>query len=282
MIRKTLIKTENLTFRYGAHEPALNNISLEIAAGECVAIIGQNGAGKTTLVKHFNGLHKPTSGKVYVAGMDTAPLKVSALARSVGYVFQNPDHQIFHDTVSKEVAFGLKNLGIPDKEIEIRVANALDAVGLTAHCQTYPFNLSKGQRQRVALASVLAMQTEIIVLDEPTTGQDYRESMQIMEMVRTLNAKGHTIVFITHDMSLVASYAHRAVVICQGEILADGDVRTVFAQPELLQKTYLNPPQVTALAQSLVRHSIPQDVLSVEEMYELLFKIRSEKAGCCS
>lgn len=282
MNRQTIIKTENLTFRYGASEPVLSNISLEIARGECVAIIGQNGAGKTTLVKHFNGLHKPTSGKVYVDGKDTVPLRVSDLAGKVGYVFQNPDHQIFHDTVGKEVAFGLRNLGIAADEIRIRVADALEAVGLTAHYQSYPFNLSKGQRQRVALASVLAMQTEVIVLDEPTTGQDHRESMQIMEMVRTLNEKGHTIIFITHDMSLVARYASRAVVVCQGGLLADGDVRTVFAQPELLRKTYLNPPQVTVLAQGLARHSIPPDVLSVEEMYEWLFKVRGEKTGRCS
>jgi energy-coupling factor transport system ATP-binding protein len=277
---KTIIRTENLTYRYGSVE-ALKNISLEIERGECVAIIGQNGAGKTTLAKHFNGLHRPSSGKVYVGGKDAAHAKVSELARTVGYVFQNPDHQIFHDTVGKEVAFGLKNMGLSGKELEDRVAAALEAVGLTAEYQNYPFNLSKGQRQRLALASVLAMQTEVIVLDEPTTGQDYRESMQIMEMVKTLNENGHTIIFITHDMSLVARYARRAVVLCQGEILADGDVRTVFAQSELLQRTYLSPPQVTSLAQGLGRHSIPPDVLSVKEMYELLLKARREKVGRC-
>lgn len=277
--RQIIIKTENLSYRYGPHGPVLHNVSLEIARGECVAIIGQNGAGKSTLVKHFNGLHKPTSGKVYVNGRETGPLKVSALAETVGYVFQNPDHQIFHDTVGKEVAFGLKNLGTPAAEIESRVEAALEAVGLADHYHTYPFNLSKGQRQRVALASVLAMQTEVIVLDEPTTGQDYRESLQIMEMVRDLNRKGHTIIFITHDMSLVAGYASRAVVVCKGEIVADGDVRTIFAQPQLLEMTYLNPPQVTALAQGLAEYSLPPAVLSVEEMYELLCKIRSEKAG---
>jgi len=277
--RQIIIKTENLSYRYGPHGPVLHNVSLEIARGECVAIIGQNGAGKSTLVKHFNGLHKPTSGKVYVHGRETGPLKVSTLAETVGYVFQNPDHQIFHDTVGKEVAFGLKNLGIPAAETEARVAAALEAVGLAGHYHTYPFNLSKGQRQRVALASVLAMQTEVIVLDEPTTGQDYRESLQIMEMVRDLNRQGHTIIFITHDMSLVAGYAGRAVVVCKGEILADGDVRAIFAQPQLLERTYLNPPQVTALAQGLREDALPPAVLSVEEMYGLLCKIRSERAG---
>ena len=155
-------------------------------------------------------------------------------------------------------------------------------MGLTEHCRTYPFNLSKGQRQRIALASVLAMQTETIVLDEPTTGQDFRESVQIMEIVRKLNENGHTIIFITHDMSLVARYARRVLVLCRGEILADGDVRSVFAAPEILKKTYLRPPQITNLARCLGRHSIPPDVLGVRELYELLVKMRSEKIGCCS
>jgi energy-coupling factor transport system ATP-binding protein len=244
--------------------------------------IGQNGAGKTTLAKHLNGLNKPASGSVTVNGQDTRSLKVSALSRTVGYVFQNPDHQIFHDTVGKEVAFGLKNFRLPAAEIEARVSEALAAVGLTEHCLSYPFNLSKGQRQRVALASVLAMGTEVIVLDEPTTGQDYKESVQIMDMVRALNKKGHTVIFITHDMSLVAGYADRAVVLCAGEIIADGPVRSVFARPEVLLKSYLSPPQITALAQSLNRHSFPPDVLSVAEMYGLLTEERGVKIGCCS
>lgn len=281
MTGNTIISLENLTYIYGRGEPVLNNISIKIARGECLAIIGQNGAGKTTLAKHFNGLHRPSSGKVFIDGRDAARLKVSGLARTVGYVFQNPDHQIFNDTVGREVAFGLKNLGLSAVEIEDRVAKALEAVGLSCHLRTYPFNLSKGQRQRVALASVLAMQTQVIVLDEPTTGQDYRESAQIMEMVRTLNEKGHTIIFITHDMSLVAGYARRAVVLCSGEILADGNVRSIFSMPEILARTYLNPPQVTALAQGLGRRQIPPDVLTVDEMYNLLLKARREKIGRC-
>lgn len=282
MTGQTIIKTEKIVFGYGGGRPALNGISLEIQKGECLAIIGQNGAGKTTLAKHFNGLHKPSAGKVYVDGRDTAGLKVSALARTVGYVFQNPDHQIFNDTVGKEVAFGLKNLGLSRGEIEDRAAEALEAVGLTEHYGAYPFNLSKGQRQRVALASVLAMRTGVIVLDEPTTGQDYRESMQIMEMVGSLNEKGHTIIFITHDMSLVARYARRVVVLCGGEVLADQSVRKVFALPDLLEKTYLSPPQITLLAQRLGRHSIPPDILTVGEMRDALVKARGDKVGRCS
>lgn len=282
MTGNTIISVENLSYSYGGGEPVLKNISMEIARGECLAIIGQNGAGKTSLAKHFNGLHRPTSGKVFIDGKDSARMKVSGLARTVGYVFQNPDHQIFNDTVGREIAFGLKNLGLSAGDIDDRVAKALEAVGLSSHHRTYPFNLSKGQRQRVALASVLAMQTQVIVLDEPTTGQDYRESAQIMEMVKKLNEKGHTIIFITHDMSLVADYARRAVVLCSGEILADGNVRSIFSMPELLARTYLNPPQVTALAQGLGKHQIPPDVLTVDEMFNLLIEARREKIGRCS
>lgn len=281
MTRPALIKIENLSYAYNGEQPALTDISLEIKQGECVAIIGQNGAGKTTLAKHFNGMHKPSAGKVSVNGRVTTPLKVSELARTVGYVFQNPDHQIFHDTVAREVAFGLKNLGLPADQIEERVSWALAEVGLSGHLQTYPFNLSKGQRQRVALASVLAMRTEAIVLDEPTTGQDYRESTQIMDMVRKLNEDGHTIVFITHDMSLVARYARRVIVLCKGRLLADSDVRSTFSRPELLKKTYLSPPQITALAQSLSGYAIPPGVLSVEEMYQLLTTMGGEQLVCC-
>jgi energy-coupling factor transport system ATP-binding protein len=281
-LNQAQIKIDNLTYGYNRELPVLKNISLEIFKGECLAIIGQNGAGKTTLAKHLNGLNKPTSGNVAINGQNTIPLKVSTLARTVGYVFQNPDHQIFHDTVGKEVAFGLKNFKLPAAEIEERVTEALNAVGLTDYYLSYPFNLSKGQRQRVALASVLAMRTEVIVLDEPTTGQDYKESIQIMDMVRDLNKNGHTVIFITHDMSLVAGYADRAVVLCEGEIIADGPTRTVFTRPELLLRSYLSPPQITALAQSLCKHAIPPDVLSVAEMHDLLLKKRSEKIGCCS
>ncbi|MDI6906593.1 MAG: ABC transporter ATP-binding protein [Thermoanaerobacterales bacterium] len=267
MAEVPVLEVQDLHFRYpGAPEDALRGISLRIAPGEMVALIGQNGAGKSTLARHFNGLLRPTAGRVLVGGRDAAGLKVSALARHVGYVFQNPDHQIFHDTVGGEVAFGLHNLGVPRTEIRERVAAALEFVGLAGTEETYPFELSKGQRQRLALAAVLAMRTGVIVLDEPTTGQDYRESRQIMDRVKELNEAGHTIVFITHDMELVARYAARVVVLGQGRVPADGGVREVFARPEVLRLTDLRPPDITRLAQRLNRPEIPRDVLLVEEM----------------
>lgn len=279
MIAKTIIKVEDLVYSYNKSSlRVLKEISLKINQGECIAVIGQNGAGKTTLAKHFNGLNKPGKGRVYINGIDTQNQKVSSLAKTVGYVFQNPDHQIFHDTVWKEVAFGLKNQNFSQGEIDDRVGKALESVDLMDFAQAYPFNLSKGQRQRVALASVLAMRPQVIVLDEPTTGQDYLESKRIMGLVKQLNEQGHTIIFITHDMSLVAEYAHRVIVMCQGEVIADDNVRTVFSQPDLLAKTYLRPPQITVLAQELRRHSIPSDILTVREMYDFLTK---EKENVC-
>ena len=232
MQRKAQIKVDKLTYHYGTGPPVLKDISFEIEKGECIALIGQNGAGKTTLAKHFNGLHRPSSGKVYIDGTDTASMKVSELARKVGFVFQNPDHQIFHDTVAREVAFGLKNLRLSPREIEERTAAALEAVGLAEHRQTYPFNLSKGQRQRVALASVLAMRTEIIVLDEPTTGQDFRESVQIMEIVRKLNENGHTIIFITHDIGLSYYISDSVYIMEHGRFVESGTADEVILHPK--------------------------------------------------
>jgi energy-coupling factor transport system ATP-binding protein len=201
------------------------------------------------------------------------------LARIVGFFFKNPDHQIFNDTVFKEVAFGPINLGLTNEDVTERVNEALEAVGLLPLSGADPHNLSKGQRQRVALASVLAMKTEIIVLDEPTTGQDYKESLQIMDLVKTLNNQGHTILFITHDMGLVAQYARRVIVLCQGKVILDGPVRNVFTQVDVLKKTYLNPPQITELALALNDKRCSQGVLTPGELYNVL---APEKGGTYS
>ncbi|SHF01778.1 energy-coupling factor ABC transporter ATP-binding protein [Desulforamulus putei] len=270
-----LIDIKGLSYSYEQGQPALQDINLTIYPGELVALVGQNGAGKTTLVKHCIGLLRPQTGRVTVCGQDAAKTRISHLARQVGFVFQNPDHQIFHDTVQKEVAFGLQNLGLPRDEIEKRVAAALRDVGLQHLAQVYPHRLSRGQRQRVALASVLAMQTRIIILDEPTTGQDSLERLQIMELVRDLNREGHTILFITHDMTLVARYARRVIVLCQGRVIADGSTRDVLSQTQLLAQTLLEPPQITLLANRLNGLLTPgsEVILTVDEMVEHLHKV---------
>lgn len=265
MNKQVVITVENLSYGYQQQKMVLNNINFTVERGEFLALVGENGAGKTTLAKHFNGLLKPTAGRVTVCGLDTAHCKVSELASKVGFVFQNPDHQIYHDSVEKEVAFGLKNLRLSKEDISSRVELALTAVQL-AHCsQTYPYDLSKGQRQRVALASVLAMQPEIIVLDEPTTGQDYRESTQIMDILQKLNAQGHTIIMVTHDMSLVAQYAKRVIALYQGEILMDGSVTEVFSMPQILARTNVELPPVTRLAEKLSHLGITKKWLTVDE-----------------
>lgn len=269
MKENPIIKVADLVYSYGDHR-VLKNINMTVYAGEFVAIIGENGAGKSTLTRHFNGLLKPLSGRVEIAGQETKRCKVSELAHQVGYVFQNPDHQLFHNTVAKEVAFGVKNLGLSIEIIQERVDEALQAVGLEEYRDSYPYDLSKGQRQRVALAAVLAMQPEVIVLDEPTTGQDYREMMQIMAIIQGLNQKGHTIIFITHDMALVAEFAKRVIVLGEGQILQDDSVRAVFTCPDVLKQSFLELPHVTQLGNRLSHPQISSPLLTVDEAYETL------------
>ena len=275
----TVIHIKELSYSYESGQPALKGINLNIRQGEMVALVGQNGAGKTTLVKHLIGLLRPQTGQVTVAGRDVSTARISELSQEVGFVFQNPDHQIFNDTVKKEEAFGLVNQGLPESEINRRVLAALREVGLEQQAEAYPQSLSRGQRQRVALASVLALQTPIIVLDEPTTGQDYQERLQIMELIRNLNRAGHTILFITHDMSLVAGYAQRVIVLCQGKVLLEGPTREVLSRREQLAQTLLEPPQIMMLASRLAAlnslNITPSSevILTVDEMYNYLMRV---------
>ncbi len=207
-----IVEVKSLYHTYPSGIEAISGIDITINAQEFVAIIGQNGSGKTTFAKHLNGLLKPTAGKVFIKGMDTAKKRVSELARHVGYVFQNPDHQICCDTVETEVAFGPRNLHLEKEDIERRVQGALQAVDLLEYRTVNPKQLSKGQRQRVAFASILAMEPSVLIIDEPTTGQDYRDGIAMLDLVKRLNQEGHTVLFITHDMQLVAKYAKRVVV----------------------------------------------------------------------
>jgi energy-coupling factor transport system ATP-binding protein len=230
---------------------ALDNISFTVKQGDFVAIIGQNGSGKTTLAKHFNGLLKPTEGQVIVNGKDTRKMSVAELARTVGFVFQNPDQQIFAETVRKEVEFGPKNLGYPEEDIYDRVNDALKLVELIDYDENSPFSLSKGEKQGLAVASILAMGTEIIVMDEPTTGRDYLQSKQIMDLLKHLNSKGITVIFITHNMQLVAEYSKRIIVLKKGKMILDDTPQSIFKETKTLESTYLKPPQITMLSLDL-------------------------------
>jgi len=257
-----ILKTEGLRYIYPTYQvEALRGIDLCIQEGEFIAILGQNGSGKTTLAKHFNGLIKPTSGRMLVQGKPTTEYTHRELARRVGYVFQNPDHQIFSKTVKEEVGFGLKMLGEDPKTIEKRVAEALEVVGLHGYEEKVPFTLTKGERQRVAVASVLAAQPQVIILDEPTTGLDYRHQRNMMEMLKSLNRSGHTVIIITHSMWVATEYAKRTMVLKDGCILSDGPTRLVFADEALLARASLRPSSLVQLSNWLGTQA-----LTVEQM----------------
>ena len=257
----TVLELSNVSAHYQPGVPALSRVSVSFRAGEFVAILGQNGSGKSTLAKLCNGLLSPSEGRVLVLGNDTQ--RTGTLSSLVGYVFQNPDHQIFAETVHKEIAFGAENAGCSPDECEIRVTEALQAVGLTGAEDLDPFSLTKGERQRVAVASILAAKPRILIVDEPTTGLDAEESARMMNMMRALHRQGHTIIVITHDMGIVANYATRCVLMRCGTIVADGPTREIFSDPELVRSAALALPALTRFAQ---RWGVT--LLTVEEVRE--------------
>lgn len=248
--RKPIVEVRNLFFQY-TDVPVLDIANLTIYQGEILAVIGQNGSGKTTLVKHFNGLLRPLKGEIYVDGEPVGKKSVAEMARKVGYVFQNPDHQIFAETVFDEVEFGLKNLEVPEPERKERVTAVLKKTDLYKYIDTHPTSLSGGEKQRLAIASVLVMNPEILILDEPTTGLDLKSSRSIIELVESLHKQNHTVILVTHDMKLVAEMAHRIIVLREGRIAADGDPQTIFSDRSLLQENFLEEPQIAKLSQML-------------------------------
>ncbi len=258
---EVIIRCQGLEHTYPNGFKALSGIDLEIQRGQVVAIVGQNGSGKTTLVKHFNGLLMPTAGSIEVDGKSTTVQGVYNLGKQVGYVFQNPDHQIFSDTVFDEIAYTLRLRKMADAEIHDRVAEALAAVGLAGFEQEDPFSLTKSGRQRVAVASVLAAKPEVLILDEPTTGLDYAEQRSMMNLVRRLNETGSTIIFVTHHMWVVAEYAHQVYVCKDGRILLEGTPREVFAHEKELTDAYLRPPHLVRFSNLLGRTALSVDEL---------------------
>jgi energy-coupling factor transport system ATP-binding protein len=242
------IGIENVSYSYAGGPRVLDSIDLKVEAGEFLAIVGQNGSGKTTLAKHIVGLLQPATGRVTIDGKDRAQMRPAETAREVAYVFQNPDHQIFAATVEEEVAFGPRNFGLPDDEIRRRCDEALEAVGLQNERQSDPFLLSKGERQRLAVASVLVLRPRMLILDEPTTGLDHREQLRMMALVRDLNRSGIAIVIITHTPWLVAEYVRRVVLMRKGAKIFDGSVREFFMQDDLLRSSSFRAPEITELS----------------------------------
>jgi energy-coupling factor transport system ATP-binding protein len=244
----SFIGIENLSYSYAGGPRVLDSINLKVEAGEFLAIVGQNGSGKTTLAKHIVGLLVPATGRITIDGKDRSRMRPVETAREVAYVFQNPDHQIFAATVDDEVAFGPRNFGLPADEIRRRCDEALEAVGLQNERQSDPFLLSKGERQRLAVASVLVLRPRMLILDEPTTGLDHREQLRMMALVRDLNRAGIAIVIITHTPWLVAEYARRVVLMRKGAKIFDGGVREFFMQDELLRSSSFRAPEITELS----------------------------------
>lgn len=245
------IDIKDLHFTYPTGVQALQGVSLSIAPGEQVAIVGQNGAGKTTLVRHLNGLLQPTSGEVIIGGWDTRKYSVAKLASRVGYVFQNPDEQLFSRDVRTEVAFGPRNLGFNAEQVQGRVDEALGMAELTDKKETNPYDLSPAWRKMVAIASVIAMDTPIVVFDEPTTGQDAASIARIVNVIKVLRERGRTVITITHDIDFCAENFERVVVMSQGTILLDGRTNDVLGQVEILATTFVDPPQLTRLGMRL-------------------------------
>lgn len=261
------VQVVDLEHLYGGEVPALCGVSLVIERGEFVAVIGQNGSGKTTLVKHFNGLLRPTRGKVYVGGLDTANMNVGQLSKFIGYVFQNPDHQIFCPSVWEEVSFGPKNLGLSPAEIKERTEEAITLFGLAGYASHPPAVLGFGLRRKVSLAAIYSMRPEIMLLDEPTTGLDWRSSVELMQIVTELNRKGHTIILVTHDMRVVAEYTRRSIVLKDGQIILDGPTHEVLVDFKTLRETQISPPQITQLSEKMVGTYLSNYALTVEEFY---------------
>jgi energy-coupling factor transport system ATP-binding protein len=245
------IDVSNLQFTYPSGVQAVDGISLSIAPGEQIAIVGQNGAGKTTLVKHLNGLLLPTSGRVLIGDWDTKEHSVAQLARRVGYVFQNPDEQLFSKNVGIEVAFGPRNLGYDSDRIQALVDDALAMTELSDKTEMNPYDLSATWRKMVALASVIAMDTGIVIFDEPTTGQDAVNVTRIANVIRTLRERGKTVITITHDIDFGAENFERVIALSQGKVLLDGRADEVLGQEEILATTYVDPPQLTRLGKRL-------------------------------
>jgi energy-coupling factor transport system ATP-binding protein len=267
-----IIMIRNLTYVYPNGVKALNNINVEFYQGEFVAIIGQNGSGKTTLLKHILGLLKPTSGKVIVCGLDTSVHDVTEISKYVGMVFQHPDRQLFKTQVKDEISMSLRRFKLTREEMERRIDDILKLVELQNYKNHGTFNLGLGERKRLALAATLATQPKILLVDEPTTGQDLKLKIEIMELLKRLNEQTNiTIIFVSHDMEIVAKYAKRSIIMSKGKILIDGPTSKVLRSFEILAKAHLKPPPIIELCELLKNHNFQLErILTVEDFLESL------------
>ena len=245
-----MIEFKHVSATYDAETPVVRDVSLTIADGEFVAFVGTNGAGKSTMMRLANGLLKPNSGEVLVNGVPTDQLKTSELAKNVGFLFQNPDRQICCPTVREELEFGFRATGTFDEAARKRVDATIERFGFDADAE--PFLLNRGTRQLLALASVIVGEPGTLILDEPTTGLDFLECCEVMDVVSTLHERGTTVIMVCHDMELVADYAERLVVMTDGEVVADGPTFDIMRGAEVCARASLVPSQIVAISNGLV------------------------------
>lgn len=270
-----LLDIQNIVFDYPNGGRALAGVDFAVNAGEFVALAGRNGSGKTTLTRLAMTLLKPAAGTIRFAGENTSGLTPADMARNIGYVFQNPDRQIFRDTVAKEAAYGPEQLGFSPEDREQAVAWALRMTGLTELADSFPRQLSRGQKQKVAIASAIAMRPKLLILDEPTSGQDPWEARNLMELLTDLNKQGITIILVTHDMELIAQYAGRAVVLDSGHKVFDGTPAELFTGSQDIAAWGLKPPAAVALSRQLDGVNAENTDALVEQIGTVL-KQRSE------
>lgn len=272
-----MIEVENVHFAYPNNVEALKGISLTIKDGEFVAIMGQNGAGKTTLVKHFNGLLKPSKGVVRIDNVETTKTSVAALAKDTGFVFQNPDHQLFSETVEDEIAFALKNFGFKKEVINQRINWAMNLLGLSQYRKTSPFLLSGGERKRVALASVLAWNPKTLILDEPTIGQDHRQKENLRQFIVQMQTQQKTVVIVTHDVEFVAECNPRVLLMKNGKIVADGKGTEILTNQEILTQSSIVLPQIAQIFHNLSHFGLPKNIIDLYEAKNILLTLLEKK-----
>jgi len=269
-----VVEVKDLSHTYPSGVEALKGVSLCVQQGDVFGIIGQNGCGKTTLVKHFNGLLRPTGGEVRVFGNNSKEKTIAELSADVGFVFQNPDFQLFLTSVEQEINFGPNNIRMPEEERRQIIEQLVSRLGLSERMQSHPFELTRLERKMVSIASVLAMKPRVVVFDEPTTGQDAVQTRAIMELFRDFSRDGHTLIIVSHDMSLIAEYCNRVSVMKGGSVLACDTPRTVFADRSTLTLAGLEPPEITQIAQQA---RLDQIFLSVSEAFEWII---GEQRSC--
>ncbi len=269
-----IIEVRDVYYEYPGRVKALDSVNLTVYEGDFLGIIGMNGSGKSTLVKAIIGLVRPQRGEILFRGENVSKFTVGELARRIGLILQNPDYQLFTISALEEVLFGLRNIGIKGEEARRRALEILDMVGLKEKADFFPFKLSFGERRLLAAAATLALDPEVVILDEPTTAQDYKGRYLLADLAKDLHSKGKTIIMITHDMDLIARYANRVAVMTDGKIILDEDPHMVFTEIDRLRRAGVMPPQITRLAISMEEHGVPSKIISVEEFLNLIEVIR--------